>query len=392
MNLMKNRYGSVTLMHGIIGFIIVLAATLVMGSLQGGKIIDNMEGMEFPLVGGFCPGDRGVVPEKVFLNNLENAVKVAWKSKKTCRITQTLEDGGTISYKNLYNNITDAMDVFLQTETNDCIGGYFSETTPDSVSKIDIVFWWDDTANCDDDGVIIGTYHWLIESVGDKTNTLYFQTPMGYCKGEPPLDDGFASTWYTQPARSNMAKYSQSKGLLNEDEICNEDNLKLPEIEDRTNANINLVESVLLIDMESCKTGYETEFNGGYINDIYVYLACKKKFLVNFSADTKISDLYDGITNYNGVAFSYTADACDIMDNLGDPEPSEFNSASWWRASPSDNCIYILLNRAVQTEEDILNPADDSHILKADTEYLITQFHYFERGDDDIVVTIDKVY
>ncbi|MCK5290286.1 MAG: hypothetical protein KAJ56_05005, partial [Candidatus Aenigmarchaeota archaeon] len=170
----------------VLVFIIVLSASFMFLTIQGEKATDGIKDMNLPLPGTYCAGDVGDVPEEVFIKNIRMATKVAWNGKESCWVKQRVvdDDGNpiTIPYSEIYDNITTALDGW-GAQGDDCIGGYFGETTPGGTSQIDMVFWWDDKAVCGTNGVITSTISWVQGALGFSRDTLYFHSREDYCIG-----------------------------------------------------------------------------------------------------------------------------------------------------------------------------------------------------------------
>ncbi len=393
----------------VLVFIIVLSASFLFLTAQGEKATDSIKDMNLPLPGTYCAGDAGDVPEEVFIKNIRMAAKVAWNGKKSCWVNQSVvdDDGNpiTIPYSAIYDNITTALDGW-GAQGDDCLGGYFGGTTAGGTSQIDMVFWWDDKAVCGTDGVITSTVSWVQGALGFSRDTLYFHSREDYCIGWALID------WYNPAGNSNIYKYSISKGRYNDDFVCRDESgsggvdMKLPDVEDWTGKTVLEIQSALKTEIEDCADNYDTLFNGGLHGSSNNYMACSKRYKIKPEIDATISDIIkEDIIKKQQIldlsldsVYYYTLDACDIIDesnhDRNHPDYSEFNSVTWNRDSENNHCAYIILNRLVLTEYDIMDniPENEGNKLKEDVEYLITPFVYFESGGaNDIVITIDTV-
>ena len=382
----------------VLVFIIVLSASFMFLTIQGEKATDGIKDMNLPLPGTYCAGDVGDVPEEVFIKNIRMAAKIAWNGKKSCWVKQSVvdDDGNPIiiPYSEIYDNITIALDGW-GTQGDDCIGGYFGETTAGGTSHIDMVFWWDDKAVCGNDGVITSTISWVQGALGFSRDTLYFHSREDYCIGWNLID------WYNPAGNSNIFKYSISKGRNNDDFVCQDESdsggldMELPDVDDLTSmTNANAI-THMVNDMFTCVQNYKNDFNGGNTGGFNIYLACDKTYLFSPSVNTNLDDVFpsDGAYYDTFDSFSYKTSPCDILDaGLTNPDYSEFNSVSWYRETTSWHCIYIIVDRLVKTKDEIMNTnSEDVNMLLKDVEYMITPFFYFEDGANDIVIIIDTV-
>ena len=382
----------------VLVFIIVLSASFMFLTIQGEKATDGIKDMNLPLPGTYCAGDVGDVPEEVFIKNIRMATKIAWNGKKSCWVKQSVvdDDGNpiTIPYSEIYDNITTALDGW-GAQGDDCIGGYFGETTPGGTSQIDMVFWWDDKAVCGTNGVITSTISWVQGALGFSRDTLYFHSREDYCIGWALID------WYNPAGNSNIFKYSISKGRNNDDFVCRDESgsggldMKLPDVDDLTSMTDANAKTHMINDFFACVQSYKNDFNGGNTGGFNIYLACNKTYLFSPSVDTNLDDVFpsDGAYYDTFDSFSYKTSPCDILDaGLTNPDYSEFNSVSWYRDTTSWHCIYIIVDRLVKTKDEIMNTnSEDVNMLLKDVEYMITSFFYFEDGANDIVITIDTV-
>ena len=398
---------NIKVLLAVLIFVVVLSASLLIGGAQGEKVTESVRDMNLPLTGSYCTGDAGDVPEDIFMDNIRESVKVAWRGKTACWVKQgainaTTGDPVDIAYSDIYTNITDALEG-LGAQGDDCLGGYFENSTTWETSQIDLVFWWDDKAICGIDGVITSTFSWVQGALGFSRDTFYFYPREDFCKGGMYID------WYNHKGNSNTYKYSDSKGRYNDDFICRDesgsggDDLKLPDVDDLTDLSDANARQQMIDGIFACVQSYKSDYNDGETGGADIYLACEKAYLFSPSANTDIEDVFpsDGAYYDAEDSFSYKTVACDIFDDsLTDqvygeyysPDYSEFNSVTWNRDTTDWHCIYIIVDRLVKTKGEIINTdSEEANMLLEDVEYRITPFFYFEDGANDIVITIDRI-
>ncbi len=384
---MARRCGNITLLRVILFFVIVLATLGVAEGDLGKKLIGSVKDMDVPIHGTECPGDVGEVTLDDFKKNLKMATKVAWNGQKRCWIKQTL-DAGTITQKEMHEIMKESMDVWNEKEYDDCLSGYFSPDSMTGVTKIDMVVWWDNKAVCRIDGLLDSLWSWGQGVKGMSRDTLHFYEREDYCKG------GSQIIWYNPPGGSNILKYSENKANFNDDSVCRDEsdfsglNHRLPDVEDWTGKSVIDIRNDLISELSACVTEYKDKYNDGETGGADIYLACREKYKIETTFPTQITAIVSNLETYDGDTFSYTSNACDILDdgNIAMPDYSEFSSGTWIRSSDSDHCIYILLDGFVQTANDLVGVTLDEN-----TEYIITPFFYFEDGANDIIIDIDKV-
>jgi len=378
----------------ILVFVIVLAAVMMTGGSLGKKVTNAARDFNIPMPGAYCPGDAGVVDADTFIKNIQLATKVAWNGKKACWLKQKL-DTGTITYEDIYSNITDAMNTFGEKETDDCLGGYYSSSGTGTVTRIDWVFWWDDKATCNANGVFSSTWTWVSGKLGSSQNTLYFYKREDYCIG------GSDISWYNPLGNSNIAKFSQSKGRLNDNNICRDEtdsgglDYSLPNIVDLSGESDDNAKTIIVSDIDTCSTNFEDKFMGGYANNVDYngYFACPNKFRIKPDVDANLYEWFSLIST-----FSYKFSTCDLLNAAEDDiAPDEFNSVTWTRKnSGGTKCLYIIKDRVMINQSGMEN--SESHKLFKDYIYEIQPFYYFEEryyglavilDPDDIIIVIE---
>ena len=402
------------MMQTIMVFVIVLAAIMMTGGSLGKKVTDGARDFNIPMPGAYCPGDVGVVDYKMFLHNLQLAAAVAWNGQRACWLKQELVDpdypGLKISYSDIYKNITHARNTFAESEKDDCLVGYFTDTSPGGISELDMVFWWDDKADCKD-GLFSGTRSWVEKKTGASQDTLYFYKRIDYCIGETYED------WYTQLGNSNIDKFSRSKGRLNDANICKDetdsggDDYTLPWIRDYKGTTDNTVKSDIISDIRDCIYFSELYFAGGWSNEkdnSEDYVVCDYTYIIKPEQNYTLNGflrLYNSGTTPNPHLSGYKEDdsifdhdwsECDILNDAGEIDFNEFNSVTWNRDSKNFACIYYIKDRLIKTETDISNPSNlaENKFVKDNT-YKITAFYYFEAdnglgiGRNDLIWVID---
>ena len=385
---------NIKVLLAVLIFVVVLSASLLIGGAQGEKVTESVRDMNLPLTGSYCTGDAGDVPEDIFMDNIRESVKVAWRGKTACWVKQgainaTTGDPVDIAYSDIYTNITDALEG-LGAQGDDCLGGYFENSTTWETSQIDLVFWWDDKAICGIDGVITSTFSWVQGALGFSRDTFYFYPREDFCRGGIYID------WYNPKGNSNIYKYSDSKGRYNDAFICRDesgsggDDLKLPNTIDLTMMDSSDVKDILNTAIDNCVRKYKEKFAGGpdEEDDKYdIYLACENTYKIKpHPQDENISYFFPDHAKYENNIFSYSDYVCDS---------NYFNSITWNRKNIDNkyrHCTYIVLDRRVLSYNEIRNSDDNEEfMLKDDTEYLVTPFYYFEDGSNDIVITIDRI-
>ncbi|MEA2004263.1 MAG: hypothetical protein U9O53_04910, partial [archaeon] len=376
--MMRRGEMNIKVLLAVLIFVVVLSASLLLGGAQGEKVTRSVRDMNLPLTGSYCTGDAGDVPEDIFMDNVRESVKVAWRGKTACWVKQgAIDDEGNpvdIAYSDIYTNITDALDG-PGAQGDDCLGGYFVNSTDGGTSQIDLVFWWDDKAICGIDGVITSTFSWVYGALGFSRDTFYFYPREDFCRGGTYVD------WYNPQGNSNIYKYSDSKGRYNDAFICRDesgsggDDLKLPIVEDLTGLSDAEAIQHMINETSVCVQSYKSDFNDGDTGGADIYLACEKAYLFSPSANTDIADVFPSDDAYydDEDSFSYKTTACDILDDsLTDPvygsyyspDYSEFNSITWNRDTTGWHCLYIIVDRLVKTKDEIVNTdSDEANML-----------------------------
>lgn len=399
------------MMHVILVFVIVLAAVMMTGGSLGKKVTDGARDFNIPMPGAYCPGDAGVVDKYTFMKNIQLAAKVAWNGQKACWLKQEL-DTGTVTWEDMVNNITYATEGVIGNNVDDCYQSAWSASPINTLDEVDMVLWWDDQPVCNTGGIFTGTISWLWETSGSSRDTLFFYPRMEYCKG------GSLINWYNPPRNSNIYKYSQSKGRLNDNNICRDErdssgvgtDYSLPNIVDLNLETDDDARDKMKTEMRDCIKSYQMDFAGGW-NEEYDnsedYFACEETYLFkpkdrNYDINEIIELNFFQSVNYmipqydEDGNFDYRWDVCDMLDSSGS-YANEFNSVTWNRDSKEDACIYYFVNRFIKTEKDLIDAPDDDDKFLKDNTYKITAFYYFEKDDvwtkdgrNDIIIVIDK--
>ena len=384
------------MMQTIMIFVIVLAAVMMTGGSLGKKITDSARDFNIPMPGAYCPGDVGVVDYKTFMKNIQLAAKVAWNGQKACWLKQELYTG-TVTWEDMVNNITDATEGVMENHVDDCYQSAWSSSQINTLDEVDMVFWWDDQPVCNNGGLFTGTIGWLWDTTGSSRDTLFFYPRMEYCKGESLIN------WYNPPRNSNIDKFSQSKGRLNDASICRDErdssgvgiDYSLPNIIDLTaETDVNAKNDINTY-IASCSTQFKNDFMGSYSDNIDYngYFACQNTVLIKPKAD---ADLYEWFNSIN--TFSYTLSPCDLLNSKKDDiNPDEFNSVTWAKGDSDANCLYMIKNRLMINQSGIENSGP--HKLLTDNVYEIQPFYYFDErfygptgtpyDSDDIIIVIE---